>query len=60
MNVFVHYPETAATKAELQKRIADVHAAAVVRSIRKLTCPSGQKLKLINSIQADAKNNHKD
>ena len=35
----------------LQKKVATVHADAVIRHIQKLTCPQWQKMKLHNELK---------
>jgi hypothetical protein len=47
----VHYPETPEALRELEKRVAAVHAEAVIHYIEKLPCPKEQKIKLINALK---------
>ena len=54
INVIVYYPKTEAGKRELAKRVAGVHADFVHQYIRKLDCPSEQKVQLLNAVIADA------
>ena len=49
-DIVVHYPKTPEKIADLQKRVADIHAQAVARRIEKLSCPKEQKLKLYDDI----------
>jgi hypothetical protein len=51
MNVIVHYPKKEEDIRELQKRVAEVHAQAVIRTIQALSCPKEQKLELIKDIK---------
>lgn len=37
MEIFVHYPSTREAKEELAKRVAEVHARAVVEKMQKLS-----------------------
>lgn len=39
INVIVHYPATAAGKAELARRVSGVQAHFVTSTIGKLNCP---------------------
>lgn len=55
INIVVHYPTTEEGWRELRKRMAIVHADAVMNSINKLKCPIKQKIKLLDAIIADAK-----
>lgn len=55
INIIVHYPTTEEGWRELRKRMAIVHADAVLNSVRKLNCPTWQKIKLIDAIIEDAK-----
>lgn len=55
INIIVHYPTTEEGWRELRKRMAIVHADAVLNSVQKLNCPTWQKIKLIDAIIEDAK-----
>ena len=55
INIIVHYPTTEEGWRELRRRMAIVHADAVLNSIQKLNCPTWQKIKLIDAIIEDAK-----
>lgn len=50
INVIVHYPKTIEGQRELSKRVADVHADMVNQHIKKLNCPSDQKIQLLNAV----------
>ena len=50
INVIVHYPTTDEGKQELAKRVSSVHADIVNQYIQKLSCPSSQKIQLMNAI----------
>jgi hypothetical protein len=51
LNVIVHLPKNPEGLLDLQKRVAAVHAEAVLKYITKLPCPKEQKLELVSSIQ---------
>ena len=51
MNVIVHHPENPENIIALQKKVAVVHAEAVLRYVQKLNCPKEQKLKLMNALK---------
>ena len=55
INIIVHYPTTEEGWRELRRRMAIVHADAVLNSVLKLNCPTWQKIKLIDAIIEDAK-----
>ena len=55
MKAIVYHPESSKDIQILQKRVAAVHAEAVLRHIDKLHCPKKQKLKLLYSIVSDAR-----
>lgn len=55
IHVIVHRPKTEAGKQELARRVADVHADMVSQAIQRLTCPSGQKMELLDAVIAAAK-----
>lgn len=60
INVIVYLPKTTEGKRELEERIAQVHADAVVRGISVLDCTTEQKLQLFNSIVRNAKQEYKE
>lgn len=47
LNVVVHYP---ANTGELEKRVAQAHADAVIARIKRLNCSAQQKKELIDAI----------
>ena len=51
VNVIVHHPEKPENINALQKKVAVVHADAVLRYVQKLNCPKEQKLKLMNALK---------
>ena len=55
VNVIFYYPKTEAGKEELARRVAEVHADAVIRRIKELNCPTSQKLELLDAVIATAK-----
>ncbi len=50
IKVIVHYPGTPENQAELEGRIAKFHAEYVAQYIEKLSCPTEQKLELVDAI----------
>lgn len=50
MEVIVYYPETPEKQTLFDQRVAKFHAQYVENRIRKLQCPTWQKLKLIDAI----------
>ena len=50
MKVIVYYPKNPKDILVLQKKVAAVHAEAVLRHIDKLPCPKKQKLKLLDAV----------
>ena len=48
-NIVVHHP---ANSAELERRVAQAHADAVIAKVKKLNCSSQQKKELIDAISA--------
>lgn len=50
INVIVHYPKTEEGKRELADRVASVHASLVNHHIKKLNCPSEQKVQLLDAV----------
>lgn len=51
MNVIIHYPKSLEDIKALQKRVAMIHAQAVISYIQKLSCPKEQKLHLLKEIE---------
>ena len=62
INVIVHYPKAEegkremasailiTTSRELAERVASVHASLVNQHIKKLNCPSDQKVQLLDAV----------
>lgn len=50
IKVIVHYPTTPEAKSMLANQVASVHADFILSKVKSLTCPSDQKLALIDSI----------
>lgn len=50
MNIIVYYPQSEEVLHDLQKKVADVHAEAVLQYLQKLSCPQAQKQKLIDEL----------
>jgi hypothetical protein len=55
INLIVYSPKTEEGKAELAKRVSDVHASAVTQRIKSLNCPTSQKLELLDAVIETAK-----
>lgn len=55
INIVVHYPTTEEGWRELKRRVASVHADAVMNSISKLNCPYQDKIRLLDAIIEDTK-----
>ncbi len=51
MEVIVHLPKSKEQQQEPKKRVATIHAQAVLEYIRRLECPLEQKLALIKAVQ---------
>ena len=50
INVIVHYPKTIEGQRELAERVAGVHTSLVHQHIKKLNCPSDQKVQLLDAV----------
>jgi len=50
INLIIHYPRTIEGQRELAERVAGVHADMVRQYIKKLNCPSEQKVQLLDAI----------
>jgi len=53
LKIIVHYPKRQEDIAILEKKVATVHAEAVVKYIEKIQCPKEQKISLLNAIKKD-------
>ena len=54
-NVIFYAPKTETGQKELSQRVASVHADTVVSRLQKLTCPTAQKLQLLDAIITQSK-----
>ncbi len=59
MEIIVYYPNTEEGQAELSKRIASVHAEHAIRMVDRLTCPTKQKLELVDAVVKRIRQNEK-
>ena len=50
LQVVVIQPETAEGRAELARRVAQVHAEAVMYTLQRLDCPDRQKRELLQAV----------
>lgn len=50
VNVIMYFPKTENGKEELGRRVARVHADAVIARINGLTCPESQKQQLLDAV----------
>lgn len=50
MNIIVHHSKDSDSLCTLEKRVAIVHAEAVLKYIERLSCPKEQKIEMINLI----------
>lgn len=50
MKIRVHYPKTKEGKAELQRRINEVHTEIVIDRINNLDCSYEQKIKIVDGL----------
>ena len=55
INLIVYSPKTEEGKEELARRVSDVHAAAVNQQLKSMTCPTSQKLELLDAVINTAK-----
>ena len=58
--MIVHYPKTDASKEELARRVATVHAESVIAKINRLNCPTKQKLELVDAVIDTVKHKQKE
>ena len=60
VNVIMYYPKTETGQEELAKRVADVHAASVIRRLKALDCPTRQKQALLDAVMETAKQKNRE
>ena len=59
VNVIIYSPKAEIDQKELARRIASIHADAVIARLQKLTCPTTQKLQLLDSVITRCKHQQK-
>lgn len=47
----MHYPEDIEMQRELSRRVAIVHAQAIVQKVKSLSCPLEQKVALLDAVK---------
>ena len=57
VKIVLYYPKTADSRLELSKRVAAIHADAVLARLKTLTCPETQKRALLDAIITTARMN---
>lgn len=60
VNLVMHFPKTEEGQAELARLVSEVHAAAVIRQVNTLNCPTNQKQVLLNEIIEIVKKNSRE
>ena len=51
IEVILHFPKSQKRKDELAKRVATIHAQAILTSVAQQDCPTDQKIALIEAVQ---------
>lgn len=54
--LIIYEPQTKNGKAELERRMAQIHAESVFKYVYNLKCPTEQKKNIIKSIIAQSQN----
>jgi hypothetical protein len=49
-NIIIYKPQTENGKAELERRMAQLHAESVLKRVHSLKCPAEQKRQIIENI----------
>lgn len=52
MKIVVHYPESENGKAELAKKVAEIHAQAIADYVSKLDLTGDEKISIIQNMTA--------
>lgn len=50
IHIVVHAPQTEEGKLALAKQVAEVHADLVDQTIKRLSCPADEKLRLLDAV----------
>ncbi len=50
VHLIIHFPHTEEAAAELARRAAAIHADAVLRQVKELSCPVEQKMELLEAV----------
>jgi hypothetical protein len=50
IRLILYPPETPQGKEELARQVADIHAEAVIRRLKTLSCPADQKQALLDAL----------
>lgn len=50
VNLIVYYPKTKEGRMDLATRVAQAHAAAAIAQLKRLNCPTRQKLALLDAV----------
>ena len=56
ITVVVYHPKTEAGQRELAQRVAGVHADVVSEYIMRMSCPTEQKVRLLDAVIKDKSN----
>lgn len=59
VTVIIHSPQSQEGKLELSRRVAEIHADAVIHRIKSLNCPTSQKSALLEAVIQTAKERSK-
>lgn len=59
MNIKVYLPTDKQDIESLQEEITKIHAQAIVDYLKKLDCPTSQKISLLKDIIKDLKDNYR-
>lgn len=51
IEVILHFPKSQKMENELAKRVATIHAQAILTSVAQLDCPTDQKITLVEAVQ---------
>ena len=60
IKLIIHYPNSEEGKEALARRVSDIHAAAVNQRLKSLTCPTSQKLELLDAIIESVKKENRE
>ena len=52
VSIIIHCPKDERARQELAQKVADVHVQTVIERVKSMSCPTEQKVQLIDAVKA--------